>query len=237
MKRLWYLLIALLIFLPASSAGAAQRYVGIIGGLNFADLSTKLSTGAELETNLQVAYGAGLVFGFQLRENVFLQVEPQYLLKGGKLLFDEPEGSAPDSTWTPYQDFHFSFIEVPVLARIVFGEEIKRYAFFGPSFGFLLDAEVEAEFDRIAYTADIKEVSRGTDFGLLFGTGISFPLGKGLLFFDGRYAAGFANLSKGGQIEFINGSRRITVETASSDRISTKGFRIMAGYILPLGGE
>jgi len=237
MKRTWYLIIALAILVPSASTGATQRYIGIISGLNFADLSTKLSTGAELETNFHVAYGAGVVFGFQLRENVFLQLEPQYLLKGGKLLFDEPEESEPDSFWTPYQDFYFSFIEVPVLARIVFGDEIKRYAFFGPSFGFLLDAEVEAEFDGVAYTADIKEASRRTDFGLLFGTGISFPLGKGLLFLDGRYAAGFANLSKGGQIEFVNGSRRITLETASSDRISTKGFRIMAGYILPLGGE
>jgi len=238
MKRTWCLIIALAILLPVSAAGAAQRYVGIIGGLNFADLSTKLVTGAELETNLHVAYGAGVVFGFQLRENVFLQLEPKYLLKGAKLLFEEPEeGSEIDSTWTPYQDFHYSFIEVPVLARIVFGDEVKRYAFFGPSFGFLLDAEVEAEFDQVTYTADIKETTRKTDFGLLFGTGISFPLGKGLLFFDGRYATGFANLSKGGQIEFTNGGEPIPMETTSSDKISTKGFQIMAGYILPLGGE
>ena len=237
MKKTFCLIIVLLFLLPLSASGETQRYIGITGGLNFADLSTKLITGAELETNLHVAYGVGGVFGFQLRENVFLQLEPKYLLKGGKLLFEEPEESDKEPTWTPYQDFHFSFIEIPILARIQFGDEIKRYAFFGPSFGFLLDAEVEAEFEGTVYTADIKETTRRTDFGLLFGTGISFPLGKGLLFVDGRYAAGFANLSKGGQIQFQNGSDTITMETTSSDKISTKGFRIMAGYLLPLGGE
>jgi hypothetical protein len=236
MKRTWCLIIALLILLPASSTAETQRYIGVIGGLNFSDLSTKLVTGEELETNLHVAYGAGAVFGFQLRENVFLQLEPHYLLKGGKLLIEEPEELPEDELFSPYLDFDFSFIEVPILARIVFGDEVKRYAFFGPSFGFLLEAEVEAEFDGTVYTADIKETTRNTDFGLLFGTGISFPLGKGLLFVDGRYSAGFANLSKGGQILFESGGQTITMDS-SSDKISTKGFRIMAGYVLPLGGE
>jgi hypothetical protein len=225
------------IFLLTSPLSAAEKYVGIIGGLNFADLSTKITTGAELETNLHVAYGAGVVFGLELRENVFLQLEPQYLTKGGKLLLEEPEESEKDSTWTPYFDFHFSFIEIPILAKIVFGEDIKRYAFFGPSFGFLLNAEVEAEFEGVAYTADIKETTRRTDFGLLFGTGVSFPVGNGLFFIDGRYATGFANMSKGGQIQFENGSRNLFLETSSSDKISNKGFRIMAGYVYPLGED
>jgi len=237
MKKLCYLIAFLLIVLPLSRSGATERYAGVVGGLNFSDLSTKLSTGAELETNFHVDFGAGAVLGFELRENVFLHLEPKYLLKGGKLLQEEPEEPQEDTSWSPYFDFRFSFIEVPVLARIVFGDHIKRYAFFGPSFGFLLNAEVEAEFDGLTYTADIKETTRKTDFGLLFGTGVSFPLGKGLLFFDGRYATGFANLSKGGQVDFQRGSDTISTNTSPSDKISTKGFRIMSGYIIPLGGK
>jgi len=237
MKRTWCLIISLVILLPASSAGAAQRYVGVTGGLNFADLSTKLVTGAELETNLHVAYGAGAVFGFQLRENVFLQLEPKYLGKGGKLLFEEPEDLQEGQNWSPYFDYRFTFVEIPVLAKIMFGEHVKRYAFFGPSFGFLLDAEVEAEFNETVYTADMKEITKTTDFGLLFGTGVSLPLGKGALFIDGRYAAGFAKLGKDGTLEFKNDGSIISMEASSRDKISTKGFQIMAGYIYPLGGE
>jgi hypothetical protein len=230
------LLIAVFTLLAVSSSSATQRYVGVVGGLNFADLSTKLSTGAELETNLHVLFGAGAVFGFELRENVYLQLEPKYIRKGAKLLFEEPEEPSPSDPWTPHLDFRFSMVEIPALFRIVFGEDVKRYAFFGPSFGFILDAEVDAEFDEIAYTADIMETTKKTDFGLLFGTGISFAMGKGQLFIDGRYAAGFANLSKGGQIEFKQGDDIITLNTLSSDKISTKGFQIMAGYTIPLGG-
>jgi hypothetical protein len=235
MKFLSCLIIVILALLIVSPAGALDRYAGFVGGLNFADLSTKLSTGGELETNLHVAFGVGAVMGFPLREKVYLQLEPKYLQKGGKLLQETPEeGSGQEPS--PDLDFRFSFIEIPILAKITFGEQIKRYAFFGPTFGFLLSAEVDAEFDNQTFTADIKETSKKTDFGILLGTGASFPLGRGELFFDGRYSAGFANLSKGGTVQFKHGSEIRQKETSSRDEISTKGFQIMAGYLFSIGG-
>ncbi len=236
MKKVCCLIAVFLIVLSVTRLGATERYVGFGGGLNFSDLSTKLSTGAELETKLHVDFGAGAVFGFELRENVFLQLEPKYLLKGGKLLQEEPEEGSQAEV-PPDLDFSFAFIEIPILAKINFGEGVKRYAFFGPSFGFLLNAEVEAEFDGDMYIADIKEATQNTDFGLVLGTGVSFPLGRGQLFFDGRYAVGFANLNKGGRVEFKHGSQVRQEEISTRDEISTKGFQIMAGYIYPLGGK
>jgi hypothetical protein len=235
MKKAPFLLIVLFTLLLAPSSSATQRYVGVVGGVNFADLTAKLTTGAELETNLHVLFGAGAVFGFELRENVFLQLEPKYIRKGAKLLFEEPEEPSPDYPWSPYYDFQFSLVEVPALFRIVFGEQIKRYAFFGPSFGFLLKSELEVEFDEVTYTADIKEITKNIDFGLIFGTGVSLPVGRGQIFIDGRYAAGFANLSKGGQIDFKNGNDIVSIN-ATTRKISTKGFQLMVGYTIPLGG-
>lgn len=215
---------------------ATERFVGIIGGVNFADLSTKLSNGAELETHLHAVFGGGAILGYQLREKVYLQIEPKYLQKGGTILQEESEGDAVLTT-PPDLIFRLSFIEMPILARITFGEKIKRYAFFGPTFGFLLAAELETEFDGQTFTADIKEATKNTDFGVLLGTGVSLPLGRGQLLIDGRYVAGFANLNKGGTIQFKRGSQIRQEEISTRDTLSTKGFQIMVGYTLPVGAK
>jgi len=206
----------------------AQHHVGVIAGLNFADLGTKTAEGGVVETVPRTKFAIGGVFELWLRENVYLHIEPKYLQKGGKLIQEDP---------IPDLDFKFSFVEVPLFVKLAFGENIRRYAFFGPSFGFLLTAEVESKYEPLIYTADVKDITEKVDFCLGMGTGISFPLGGGSIFIDGRYSAGMTDLNKGGTVEFKSGDAVIVEEISRSDRISTKGFQIVLGYTFPIGGR
>jgi hypothetical protein len=228
MRRFLYLLSGLLVLIPTLAAGEQQHYVGVLAGLNFADLGTKTVEGGTAETVPQTLFGVGGVLGLWLRDNVYFHIEPKYLRKGGKLLEEDP---------IPDLNFKFTFVEVPLLAKLVFGEKIRRYAFFGPTFGFLLTAEVESKYGPLLYKADVKGITKTVDFGLGLGTGFNFPLGKGSVFLDGRYAAGLTNLNKGGTVEFKSGDMVIVEEISPSDEISTKGFQIMLGYTFPIGGK
>lgn len=222
------LLIGLLVLAPNFAAGQQQHYVGIMAGLNFADLGTKTVEGGPADTVPRTKFGVGGIVGFWLRDNVYFQIEPKYLQKGGKLLEEDP---------IPDLDFTFTYVEVPLLAKIVFGEKVSRYALFGPTFGFLLATEVEFKSGPLIYTADVKDITKTVDFGLGLGTGINLPLGKGLIFLDGRYAVGLTNINKGGTVEFKSGDLVVVDEISRNDKISTKGFQIILGYTLPIGGK
>ena len=69
------------------------------------------------------------------------------------------------------------------------------------------------------------------EIGFSAGTGISFPLGKFEMFFEGRYTWGLTNLNKGGEINFSVGYINFPVEINENDSMKSRGFQLMLGIL------
>ena len=66
-----------------------------------------------------------------------------------------------------------------------------------------------------------------TDFGIVAGAGLDYPLGDGMLVLDARFSRGLTNVILSGDFE-INGS----TQTISEDDFKNYGFAFMIGYEL-----
>jgi len=215
MKRINLLMaafLALIMVLPA----AAQANLGIIGGLNFADLDGKNPDGTKIEFSGRTGLGIGGVLDLAISENASLVFQPMYLQKGAK-----QSEQGVDFT------FKANYIEIPALVRIAFGAANTRpYIFAGPSLGIRLSADIEASMGGSSLSGDIKDLTSSTDFGLAFGGGLKFQLENLAIFVDGRYALGLSDIFKGGTS---------TTFEADDAEIKTRGIQIMGGVLFPLG--
>ncbi len=225
MKRFIYLLVALIALFVVLPTYAQQYYAGVVGGVNIAGMDLN-DNGLDREISTRYLVGLGGVFGVSLSKNVSLQLEPMYLQKGGIL-----EQYAP----SPDLFIKSSFLEVPLFLKITFGENIRPYILAGPTVGFLLNSEIKGEVSGLTFKADLNNILKRIDFGIGLGAGVSFPLGKGSVFLEGRYTFGLSNINKGGTVEFESGSIAITDEVEEQDELSTKGFQIMVGFTFPIG--
>ena len=176
MKKMSVLLIvfaALLIAMPAS----AQVNLGVIGGLNLANINTDPDPPSGVDLNSRTGFGVGGVLSFGLGETFALQLEPMYLQKGATA----KEAGEEDKLEAAY-------IEVPVMIKFPFGSgDTKPYVMAGPTVGWLLSAEVDGE--------DIKDEVKSIDFGIAFGGGVSLPMGNNTVFVEGRYSLGLTDVN------------------------------------------
>jgi opacity protein-like surface antigen len=217
MKKLTILLIIPIVLFMVLPVGAQNR-IGIVGGLNFAnvnsdDLEAALSaeTGADVSLANSLGFGFGGVLGIVLSENAALHLQPMYIQKGAKI---EVEIAGFDED----VKFKLAYLEVPVMLKLTFGtSEAKPYVMAGPTIGYLLSAKVTNGDEE-----DLKDTIKDFDFGLGFGAGVSFPAGNNMVFVEGRYALGLTN-----------------VDDDPDDPIDakTKGIQIFAGITFPLGGQ
>ena len=100
------------------------------------------------------------------------------------------------------------------------------------------DASLSAELAGRVWEGDFLQVLKRTEFGVVFGGGVSFAMLNGSAFIEGRYALGLANFNKGGSFDLRSDNLvagRFT--TDPKDELKTRGILVMIGYQLPLGGE
>lgn len=225
--RVFVVLLLIFYFLPVH---AQKTYVGVKGGVNFADLEIAFEDEPSSDHNVQsrTLFGAGAVFGITLNKLISIQLEPMVILKGG--VYTEPS--------TSDLNVKTSHLELPLLLKVGIGEKIRPYILAGPTIGFILASNVETEMAGLILEGDLMEILNRTEFGAVFGAGLSVPVWKGSLFIEGRYALGMTNMNKGGLIELTVGDFVIPgPETDPGDEIKSLGIQIMAGYQLPLGGK
>ncbi|MGD8306304.1 MAG: porin family protein [Ignavibacteria bacterium] len=237
MKKINCLVIAILILgtLPAysqSSEFQMNRFsLGVIGGLNFADLHFPNSQGPddqEISTRLGMAIGA--VLDIRISENIFARIEPMYIQKGGKI----EEGTDPINQ--PEGKIKSSSIEIPILIQFTFGNKIKPYLIAGPTLGYNLKSEIEFEVTGLKFKGDLKEVTETFDLGLTFGGGVQVPAGFGEIILEARYNYGLINQQKGGTTTVSSNSIDFELDSdKEEDKFTNRGFQLLAGISIPLG--
>ena len=209
--------------LPAS----AEHRLGLVGGVNFADLDTNGDPNATALARPAI----GAVADIGLGEHLALRLEPTYLRKGGEL---EP-GANPLSN--PGGKLLSSFLELPVLLKLSVGEGLAPYLLVGPTIGLRLGADLEMDVAGLTFSADMKDVTEAVELSVAFGAGVSFPVGPSSVFLECRYSVGLSNRIKGGRVT-AEGPIPVYLDfDKAENEYKNKGLQILAGVTFQLGGS
>jgi hypothetical protein len=213
MKKLIYVGM-LLLFSTIAVAGGTQ--LGLIGGLNMANLSEE-----NAEYDSRMCFGFGGVVELGLGENLALCLQPMYLQKG-----------ASEDMMGITADIKLAYLEVPILLKYTLGSgSAKPYLLAGPTIGMNMSSKFVMEFLGVELEADTKDITESLDYGIDVGAGVSIALGKNNLFVEARYNLGLADIFKAGEIDFEGDKMEM-----EDYEVKTTGIQIMAGIKMPLGG-
>ncbi len=200
---------------------AQPNWVGVIGGLNFANLDVDSG-----KTSSRNAYGFGAVLEFGLGEKLALRIEPMFLQKGAKI--DVEENAAGLSG-----EFKMSCVEVPVLFKMPLGGgDTAPYLLAGPTIGFMTSSKVSIGILGITVDADFKSATKTLDVGIAFGGGIQLPVGQNRIFLEAKYSLGLADVAQAGEVKVLG-----MTEPVPDTDVKTRGIQIMAGVTMPVGGK
>ena len=175
----------------------------------------------------------GIAANFVVSEPFSILTELNWSQRGKR--FQSPTDELENS-------IRLNYLELPVLAKLGFGETVRGYVTLGPTFSYLtggnvevLDEEFDIEFMNGAENFDpaiAQEIQVNDDFvnrfefGGAIGGGVQFNTAAGDILLDLRYTAGFSDL-----IEENEGTFNIREENA--DRFRNQVFNISVIYLIP----
>jgi opacity protein-like surface antigen len=236
MKKITYFIIAFLMYgaltaySQSSDLPTNKISLGIIGGLNFADMDFPNNQGPDAqEITTLLGFGAGVILNIRLSGSIFARIEPMYLQKGGKI----EEGTDPVNQ--PEGQINSSSIEIPILIQYTFGNRIKPYLIAGPTVGYNLKSDIEFDLTGLEFKGDLKEITETFDLGLTFGGGVQVPVGFGIIFIEGRYTYGLINQRKSGTVTVSSNGFQFELDAdKEEDKYTNRGFQLLAGALFPL---
>lgn len=175
MKTKLFFIAAITAMLFACQTMNAQLKYGVHAAAN---LETQAELG-QLWNNVDL-YQGFLIGGFLdygIGNTISVQAELNYQKKGGKFN-DSPEGTGAVIRR------EFNYLTIPVLAKANFhdqglGEKCDLALFTGPYIGFLTSAHSNIKTGSITTPVDINSQAEKTDWGLVFGGGVSYNLVNG----------------------------------------------------------
>jgi hypothetical protein len=214
---------SIVFLLVVFSIAYSQPRLGIIGGLNVSDL--KISVETVRDANSIKNFGCGGILEFKLFDNLLLSLQPMYIQKGAIV---------QSSEFQPQMEWNMEVLEIPVLLKLDFGDQIRPYFLLGPEVGFILSSEITAEIDDLTLQGDFSPVTRPVDYSLGLGAGINFQLGTATVFFESRYATGLTDLTNGGIFQVSAGPLILEGTVDPEDEAITKGFQFYTGITIPL---
>ncbi len=234
MKRIINSTLASAVLLLLSVASYAQKNtftVGARGGVNI----SKLCCGS-MELNEDYKFGEGPSFGltaaYGVSKHFSIAAELDWTTQGGKK--NGMQAVNPGSNGSVlYADFDnktvLNYLELPIMARVTFGDKFKYYINAGPYIGYLLSARnvtagssmlysdkagSHVEYASIqSFESDKKATDQFTtiNYGLTGGVGAGYMFAKHGLWLDGRYVMGIPNVRKNTAINGENSTGSIMV--------------------------
>ncbi len=192
MKKVLFVLIVAVVFVSAQVwAFQGNPMFGVKGGINIAGTHGKDSE-AEGDTNSSRIAG---VFGgfveYPIGPTLSFQGEILYSMKGDKATWKEGDEEVEGT-------MKLAYLEIPMLlkANLPMGDKMRPQVYAGPAIAFKMSAKHETEGGSYSGTEDLKDVIKGTDFGLVMGAGVGFPMGARTISLEARYDLGLTNIVK-----------------------------------------
>ena len=185
-------------FLPASFA-----QIGIKAGVNLASTSQNESDGdySDYTNNSVVGFVGGLTFDLGLSDFFTIQPEILFIQKGGKSTYKLDDNNKVENR------YYYNNIDIPVLAKLKFGNEDGGLGFYflaGPYIGLALGGKVattttllgnstDREDDFVFDNSSAGERAKRLDYGVSFGGGVKISS----IILDLRYNVGLNNVNDG----------------------------------------
>jgi hypothetical protein len=184
MKKILFCLFGLTLFISTNVlAETSMEYVtsqrrpslGIQAGMNFENASTP----AQISSNTYTGFTVGVNMELPIGTVFSIQPELNYARRGLNLA----------SIGGGQANVFLHTIEIPVLAKLSFGESFRPVLFAGPQVIFNVSKEVTGTFGGTTTSASFNP--RTTDFAAIVGLGFE----AGAIFLNARYAWGIVDIS------------------------------------------
>jgi len=193
-RSLWVVAAALFVASLAVPQASAQNIkLGVKGGVNFADVG-----GDDVsDTKNKTGFIAGGFAEFMIGNMFAVQPEVLYSQKGFKI--DDPDVDGK---------LKLDYFEVPVLLKInvpIEGSKVHPSFYAGPAVSIKSSCKLQGEESGVSFDIDCdsplivdfigEELPiKSTDFGIVFGGGISFDVGGAEVGVDVRYNLGLTKV-------------------------------------------
>ncbi|MFC2084080.1 porin family protein [Bacteroidota bacterium] len=222
-----YKLVVLVLFLTFTQSFSQVR-VGLIGGLNFSDITDPDFGFSEFTHVNSFEFGAAADISFS--DNFSIYLEPMYIEKGGAFKIEESIGKSilPDIT------LRMSYIEIPIFLKFSTGEKIKPFIIAGPTIDINLSSKIETGFQGFEFAIDTQDLTRRFGFGLSFGGGLNYMTDAITLLIECRYTLGISDFTKPGYLKADIAGNSFKEKISENPNLKTKGIQIMCGFLLPI---
>jgi hypothetical protein len=224
--------LAAILIVAVGIVAHAQVSIGVRGG---ASLSKTTGNGGFIENftgnlNYIVSGNGGVFLQIPIAGGLSFRPELAYKQSGASISSDNlldlvgvniPLGGSIKQRLT--------YIQAPLLLQYDFGYEdspVKPYVILGPSFNYLADGKIVSRADLILFRTQPTRTSIGLggfnrfEVGGVGGVGLSFAVGKGKIFVEGRYERGFT---------------RVYDTPIVQVPVHNQSFSALAGFSIPLG--
>ncbi len=197
---------------PAMGQGIS---LGFRGGLNSATQRVSGDPGFDIKSRTTFHLGGIVSIGIQ--ETFALQIEGVFSEKG--FAFEGIDFTAA---------FELSYLQIPILAKVIVptppNSPLTPHFFAGPNLGFELSCNLTAESKRdgVSGSGGCDESgleTKGFDFGLLFGGGLSIGTGPVAFLVDVAFDFGLSNIND---------------NPASSGTVRNRTFMASVGLMFPI---
>lgn len=197
---------------------AAQVTVGASGMANMSDLSGDAPD--RISYAGKTRFGLGLIGEVHLTDDLWLSIQPRFQPGTAGVVLTPEDEEDPVELF----ELQLDYFSIPVLAKFVTAGG-KVYVVSGVNISFLTSAEAVPS-DGNGEARDLKSSFEDTDISVDFGVGGQLPLGSIRIMLEARYEQGLSNIASG------------TIEDEALDsRLRWSGLQLIAGVLLPLGGE
>ncbi len=214
-RYLWektILLVSLLGFATVPAVGQGIS-LGFRGGLNSATES--VSDDAGLDIKSRTTFHLGGIVSIGIQETFALQIEGILSKKGVAVT----EGGVTAA-------LELSYVQIPILAKVIVPtpptSPVTPHFFAGPNFGFEVSCNLTGEGGGVSVSVGCDESgieTKGLDFGLLFGGGLSIGKGPVAFLVDVGFDFGLSNIDD---------------STGSSETVRNRTFMASVGLMFPI---
>jgi hypothetical protein len=176
----------LILIASASTIYAQPPGFGLKAGINFSNFGG--DDAGTWDSRTGFSFGGFLVSSFS--DMFYIQPE---------LLFT-PKGASTTSTFElgdrVTRTLKFSYLEIPILGKLVIplrDSNFQPMVYAGPYMAFKVSSKLHIESDNSETEEISYDDARTTDFGLVFGGGVGFPVRENIIGLEVRYNLGLTS--------------------------------------------
>ncbi|MDD3161229.1 MAG: porin family protein [Bacteroidales bacterium] len=153
-------------------------------------------------------YNGGIAMRYISEKNFGIQAELNYSMRG----WEEAMEKTPQYAYAR----RMSYIELPFLTHMYFGNKTRGFINAGPKIGYFLSEKETYNFDPTTALLSIKEqygkkTEQKFDYGLCIGGGVEFGTGIGHFGLEGRYYLGLGDFFQTSSTTFFNAASMQTI--------------------------